>query len=94
MQQHLSPITVLSPCEALSSKGSEFSSIEVWCPGYKVTPYKIPVLKETEGVHTGYYKEQRDLLEQISLTVKMNNDSCLKSMDERKSSQRKLDSLR
>ena len=74
-----------SPCEALSSKGSKFSPIEVWRPGYKVTPYKIPVLKETEGVHSGYYKEQRDLLEQINLTVKMNNESYLKSMDERKS---------
>ena len=30
-----------SPCEALSSKGSKFSPIEVWRPGYKVTPYKL-----------------------------------------------------
>ena len=37
-----------SPCEALSSKGSKFSPIEVWRPGYKVTPYKIPVLTEIE----------------------------------------------
>jgi hypothetical protein len=54
----------------------------------------IPVLKETEGVHKGYYREQRDLLEQTNLTVKMNNESYLKSMDVRKSNQRKLDSLR
>ena len=35
-------------CEVISSTEAKFSPIEIWRPGYTVTPYKIQVLREPD----------------------------------------------
>ena len=49
-----------SYCEALSSTTARFSPIEIWRPGYKVTPYNIPIIRESKSdKHDKHFDEQK-----------------------------------
>ena len=63
-------------------------------PGYTVTPYKIPVLRESNPKYSEHASAQKQLGERINETMTVSNEAYLKRMDERPSNQRKLKSLR
>ena len=63
-------------------------------PGYTVTPYKIPVLRESNPRYLEHFEQQKLLSERIIETIKQSNEAYLKRMDDRPSNQRKLNSLR
>ena len=46
-------------CEAISSTKAKFSPIEMWRPGYTVTPYKIPVLRESTPKYFEHFNAQK-----------------------------------
>ena len=81
-------------CEAISSTETKFSPIEIWHPGYTVTTYKIPVLRQSSPKNFEHFDVQKQLSERINETVKASNEAYLKRMDERPSNQRKLKSIR
>ena len=81
-------------CEAISSTKAKFSPIEIWRPGYTVTPYKIQVLRESNPKYFEHFDTQTQLSERINETMKVSNEAYLKRMDERPSNQRRLKSLR
>ena len=81
-------------CDAVSSTEAKFSPNEIWRPGYTVTPYKIPVLTESNPRYSGHFDAQKQLSERIDETIKVSNEAYLKRMDEGPSNQRKLKALR
>ena len=81
-------------CDAISSTEAKFSPIEIWRPGYTVTLYKIPVLKESNPKYAEHFDAKKQLSEHTNETVKVSNEAYLKRMDEGPSNQRKLKALR
>ena len=62
---------------------------------HKVTPYNIPIIRESKSdKHDKHFEEQKELAERIDKTLKENNDKYLESMDLRKSNQQRVDKLR
>lgn len=59
-----------STCEAISSKNSKFSPIEIWRPGYVVTPYGLPTMKDIAPKHLQHFEDQKNLVQMINDTVK------------------------
>ena len=96
----LTVLLILSASSFCSSKclsclSDLLSPIEIWRPGYKVTPYNIPIIRESKSdKHDKHFEEQKELAGRINSTVKKNNDKYLESMDLRKSNQRRIDKLR
>ena len=82
-----------STCEALSSKDAKFSPMEIWRPGYTVTPYGLPTMKDIAPKHLQHFEDQKNLAQMINDTVKSNNEAYLKRMDERPSNVRKVKAI-
>ena len=83
-------------CEALSSKlkTAKFSPMEIWRPGYTITPYGLPTMKDIAPKHLQHFEDQKKLAQMINDTVKANNEAYLKRMDERPSNVRKVKAIR
>ena len=78
----------------ISSSTTKLAPIEVWRPGYTVTPYKIPTVRDANPKHLEHFNQQLKLTEAINRTVKENNERYLKGMEERPSNVRKAGLLR
>ena len=79
---------------AISSSTTKLAPIEVWRPGYTVTPYRIPTVRDPNPKHIEHFEQQLKLTEAINRTVKVNNERYLKEMEERPSNVRKAGLLR
>ena len=78
----------------ISGSATKLASIEVWRPGYTVTSFKIPTVREANPKHLEHFNQQLKLTEAINRTVKENNERYLKEMEERPSNVRKAGLLR
>ena len=78
----------------ISSSTTKLAPIEVWRPGYTVTPYKIPTVRDANPKHLEHFNQQLKLSEAINRTVKENNEKYLRDMEERPSNVRKAGLLR
>ena len=70
----------------ITSSTTKLAPIEVWRPGYTVTPYKIPIVRDANPKQLEHFDQQVKLSEATNRTVKEINEKYSKNMEERPSS--------
>ena len=78
---------------AISSSTTKLAPIEVWRPGYTVTPYNIPTVRDPNPKHLEHFEQQLKLTEAINRTMKENNERYLKEMEESQTTLRPVEVL-
>ena len=71
----------------ISSSTTKLAPIEVWRPGYTVTPYKIPTVRDANPKHLEHFNQQLKLSEAVNRIVKENNEKYLQERHGRETEQ-------
>ena len=58
----------------ISGSTTKLAPIEVWRPGYTVTPYEISTVRDANPKHLEHFNQQLKLSEAINKTLKENNE--------------------